>query len=61
MVTCHDMKEGQTYSCEGCGLELKVLKECVECGKDASDCGCADENHHDCDFACCGKSLVLKA
>ncbi len=28
MASCHEMKMGQVYVCEGCGLELQVVKEC---------------------------------
>ncbi|MFX1533310.1 MAG: hypothetical protein ACFFDI_03680 [Promethearchaeota archaeon] len=59
MVSCHDMKEGQIYTCEDCGLELKVLKECKECGTSAEECGCSDETDH-CEFSCCGEPLKLK-
>lgn len=54
MVTCHDMRVGQVYVCEGCGLELKVLHECEECHEET--CSCETE----CDFSCCGEPLKLK-
>ena len=28
MPSCHQMKLGQVYVCEECGLELKVVKAC---------------------------------
>ncbi len=57
MISCHDMKLGQVYVCEECGLELKVVKECRECGEDAADCDCAEP----CTFSCCGEELKLKS
>ena len=55
MTDCHEMKKGQTYTCEGCGLELKVVKECRECGTAAEECGCEP-----CNFTCCGEELKLR-
>jgi hypothetical protein len=55
MTGCHEMKAGQTYICEDCGLELKVVKECTECGTE--DAMCSVES---CTFACCGEPLKLK-
>ncbi len=56
MATCHDMQVGQVYVCEGCGLELKVLKECQECDQEAGECECPAP----CTFECCGEPLKLK-
>lgn len=56
MVDCHNMKLGEIYVCEGCGLELKVVAECKECGESAESCGCGDH----CDFSCCGDPMILK-
>ena len=28
MASCVEMKEGDIYKCETCGLELKVIKAC---------------------------------
>lgn len=47
------MKKGSTWVCEGCGLELEVVKECDECGEDECCSG-------DCTFECCGETLTLK-
>ncbi len=55
MAACHEMKEGQVYMCEDCGLELKVVKECTECGTPEATCS-AEE----CTFFCCNKPLKLK-
>lgn len=49
MANCSEMKVGEIYTCEDCGFELKVLKECI-CGP---DCNCES-------FSCCGKPLTLK-
>jgi hypothetical protein len=56
MPSCHDMKVGEIYICEECGLELKVVKECTDTH---DDCGCGDEGH--CDFSCCGGPLTKKS
>ena len=39
-TNCHEMKMGEVYACEDCGLELKVVKECRSCGTPAEDCKC---------------------
>lgn len=57
MPSCHDMKLGEVYVCEECGLELKVVKECDECGEDADSCECTEH----CSFECCGEEMKLKA
>ncbi|UCF10400.1 MAG: hypothetical protein JSW65_01590 [Candidatus Bipolaricaulota bacterium] len=52
MSVCGDMKVGQVYVCEHCGLELKVVKEC--------DC----ESEHECScsgMSCCSGELKLKS
>ena len=54
MAVCHEMKEDQVYFCEDCGLELKVVKECKECGTPEE---CSSE---ECTFVCCNKPLKLK-
>ena len=56
MPSCHEMKLGEVYVCEGCGLELKVVKQCKDCGEDAADCACQEH----CDFKCCGKPMKVK-
>lgn len=56
MVSCDQMKVGEVYVCEDCGLELEVKKSC----------NCVDEHCHPmadgvcCDFVCCGKPMTLK-
>ena len=59
MPSCHEMKMDQVYVCEGCGLELKVVKECKECGTEerteAWDCPQRGT------FASCGGPLQLRS
>jgi hypothetical protein len=55
MTNCHEMEMGQVYVCEDCGLELKVVNECEECGTDPESCDCPP-----CQFICCGEPLELK-
>jgi hypothetical protein len=55
MAHCHEMKAGQIFVCEDCGLELTVTKECTECSEEGEEC-CSG----DCIFSCCGSDLVLK-
>ncbi|UCE19031.1 MAG: hypothetical protein JSV84_01400 [Gemmatimonadota bacterium] len=59
MLSCHDMKAGDIYICEECGLELQVVKECSECETSTESCGCEDTTS-DCVFSCCGKELLKK-
>jgi hypothetical protein len=59
MPSCHEMKMDQTYLCGSCGLELRVVKECEECGTETSsesECGCAEG----CSFECCGEPMKLR-
>jgi len=56
MPTCHEMKKGQIYVCEECGLKLQVIEECDECGTDAQECSCVEH----CDFSCCGEEMALQ-
>jgi hypothetical protein len=53
MATCSEMKVGEIYVCQDCGLELQVVRSCSE-GEDAA-CACAES------ISCCGGPLVLKA
>lgn len=39
-------KQGDTFRCDGCGMELKVTK----------DCGCKESEHVH--FHCCGKEMI---
>jgi hypothetical protein len=40
------VKKGQVLSCENCGVELEVVKDC--------DTSCA------CNIICCGQPMTLK-
>lgn len=51
MPTCNEMKTGETYECERCGLELKVVASCADKG----GCSCSEP------FTCCGKPLTRNA
>jgi len=55
MVHCSDMKNGQIYFCEECGLELQVIKECTEDGAHPKGTPCKH-----CTHICCDKELQLK-
>lgn len=50
---CRDMKRGEVYVCEACGIELQVVKECdhKDAENDASTCG----------FTCYGEPLKLRS
>jgi hypothetical protein len=60
MPGCHDMKKGEVYYCEECGLELKVMKECREASEGAETCGCHAESGTCCEITCCDKPLTKK-
>jgi len=55
MARCDEMREGDVYCCEECGLELEVLVECSHDDTDEDDETCSIEG-----FMCCGKPLTLK-
>ena len=55
MPDCHEMRSGDVYICEDCGLELQVVKECKEAGAPPDECKCAP-----CSFICCGEELKKK-
>jgi hypothetical protein len=59
MPGCHEMKLGQVWRCDGCGLELQVVRECKDAGTPDEQCTCHYE-HEPCTFSCCGKELTLK-
>jgi hypothetical protein len=56
MVHCHDMKLGQVYVCEECGLELKVEKICTANSGHPKGVSCTR-----CVHVCCNKDMKLKA
>ena len=59
MASCHEMKKGEIYVCEECGLELQVLKECRGVGKPEEE-SMYHTDDSQCALACCGKDLVKK-
>ena len=59
MLSCHDMKQGDVYVCEECGLELQVKRECKESETPAEECACHTDASA-CTFSCCGRDLVKK-
>jgi len=52
MANCCEMKEGDLYVCNTCGLELAVKKACT-C-KSGSETACSVP------LICCGKQMVNK-
>ncbi len=52
MANCHEMKVGEVYTCEKCGISLKVIRECEDCHKPHDECECEP-----CTFTCCGEPL----
>jgi hypothetical protein len=59
MLSCSDMKKGEIYMCQDCGLELQVVKECEDTGTSGEEKAC-HPGGGTCTFACCGKELVKK-
>lgn len=55
MVRCDEMREGEVYFCEHCGLEIQVIEECSHEEGDDADETCRIEG-----FVCCGEPLTLK-
>lgn len=53
MAICHEMKKGDVYYCESCGLELQVLSTC--------SCGAGESDACSVPLQCCGKDMVKKA
>lgn len=51
MANCSEMKEGEVFLCEKCGLELRVDKPC-RC--DAHGGGCTVP------LQCCGQEMIKK-
>ena len=53
MANCREMKVGDVFVCEKCGLELRVNKTCK--------CGGADgTNKHSVPLQCCAQEMVKK-
>lgn len=53
MANCCDMKKGDLFVCEKCGLELSVNKPCT-CDPDAPDNCCTVP------LQCCGQEMTKK-
>jgi len=60
MASCHEMKKGEVYVCEECGMELQVMVECEHAGTAAAECIC-HVNSGECAIVCCGKPLMKKS
>ena len=52
MATCTEMKEGDLYVCQTCGLELQVIKTCM--------CIAGEEVSCTVPLQCCGKEMTKK-
>jgi len=52
MIKCAEMKEGDRFLCETCGLELKVMKSC--------NCGASEDIFCTVPLQCCGKDMVKR-
>ncbi len=53
MASCSEMKTGEVYVCEDCGLEIQVLKSCAD--NEEGSCSCGEP------VSCCGEPPTLKA
>ena len=52
MASCNEMKSGEVYVCQSCGLELQVVSSCADNAEAA--CSCTEP------ITCCGQPLILK-
>jgi len=52
VANCVDMKKGDVFICDACGLEIEVVKEC-SCGQEEED-ACSRP------MECCGQTMRLK-
>ena len=50
MTDCPDMKEGDLFLCDACGLELRVEKSCNYSAGQEGTCGVP--------LQCCGMDMV---
>jgi hypothetical protein len=55
MVRCDQMREGERYYCEQCGLEVEVVEECDHQDGDEAEEVCKIE-----ELACCGEPMSLR-
>lgn len=53
MANCGDMKEGDLYHCDACGLELMVKKACT--------CSTGSEDACSVPLKCCGKEMTSQS
>ncbi|MFO7556587.1 MAG: hypothetical protein R6W88_15410 [Desulfobacterales bacterium] len=53
MANCAEMKVGDIYKCESCGLDLQVTQTC-SCGSEGEDACSAP-------LQCCGKDMEKKS
>lgn len=58
MVCCHDLKKGEVYVCDDCGIQLEVKKECSE-HREHHEGECCDKAGQ-CILTCGDKELVIK-
>lgn len=56
MPTCHEIEIGTIYSCDVCGLTLKVISHCKRHGTPVQDCETC-EGQYQFTITCCGKHL----
>jgi hypothetical protein len=54
MTRCDEMREGDVYVCDKCGLEIEIVEECNHDDEEADDVCRIEE------FTCCGEPLTLK-
>ena len=52
MANCCDMKEGDLFACEVCGLELRVANACT--------CKAGEESACHVPLQCCGKEMMQR-
>ena len=55
MPRCDEMREGEVYYCEHCGLEIEVIEECSHDEDEEAEVVCRSD-----EFMCCGEPLTLK-
>ena len=52
MADCTEMKEGDLFVCQSCGLELQVTKAC--------SCIVGEQTSCTVPLQCCGKDMIKK-
>ena len=62
MPGCKEMKKGEVYVCEGCGVEFEVVRVCCteETREIGEGCACHVEANS-CEVKCCDKLLKRKS